>query len=142
MVVPIPEENYSVKWCDDFTGVAGAIDTSKWNIVLNKPGDQGKDGNEVSSNTDSTSNVSLYVSPSGDKTLRVTPQKDSAGNWTSARIEGKMDGGGYTCPPLKRILLQAELRLGSAPPDKQVGIWPGFWALGASFHPSVLLSLP
>lgn len=123
MVVPISEDHYRVIWFDDFTGTSNAIDGSKWDILKVSPGPPITDGAEQEIYTANTSNVSR----SNSDTLQITPQKDSQGNWTSARLHGRS---AHACPPKKRMLLQAELRLGSAPASKQAGIWPAFWALG------------
>ena len=96
---------------------------NKWKLITTAPNSF---IGEVQTYTSSTSNVSL----SGSGSLQITPRKDGNNNWTSGRLEGQF---AYACPPGLRILLQAELRLGTAPFAQQAGIWPAFWALGAGF---------
>lgn len=53
--------------------------------------------------------------------------KHASGNWFYARLEAKL---AFYCEEGKRMLFQAELRIGTAPFDRKAGIWPAFWALG------------
>ncbi len=64
--------------------------------------------------------------------LFILPQKDGD-QWKSARLEGKE---AHACPDGKSLILQADLRLGTASSDKQSGVWPAFWALGDSLRTS------
>ena len=116
---------YTITWSDSFSGPAGSLpSTSNWAII--KAGPNGGN-NEVQNYTNSPANVSL----SGNNTLQITPQKDSAGNWTSARLESIPY---FACPPGGKMILQASLQTGTAAQNLQSGIWPAFWALGASIR--------
>ena len=124
MSPPFPEVNFSVVWSDEFNGPHGSLpDSNKWEFIVSGPN---FGNNEVQNYTSSTHNVSL----SGSGSLQITPQKDAQGVWTSARLHGKHS---YACPPGRISLLQASLRLGTAPSAEQAGIWPALWALGSSF---------
>jgi hypothetical protein len=60
--------------------------------------------------------------------LFIMPQRKD-GKIYFARLEGKEKHG---CKEGKSLILQARLIAGSAPSDKQSGVWPAFWALGKS----------
>ena len=78
---------------------------------------------EVQKYVSSTANGRL----SGDGALQIIPLKDSAGQWTSARLEGKQD---FTCPVGHTMIIEAEVKMGSN--ANQQGMWPAFWALGSN----------
>lgn len=128
MSPPPAEGGYSLVWSDDFSGSQGSSpNQSKWDILSKGPNT--KTG-EVQTYTTSTSNSSL----SGSGILHITPQKDSSGHWTSARLEGKS---AFSCPAGHRMLLQAEIRTGVDPVSEQAGVWPAFWALGKDIHSGI-----
>jgi beta-glucanase (GH16 family) len=124
-MTPAPEiPGYTILWSDNFSGAAGTLPntSTNWDIVSAGP----NFGNhEVQTYTTSPSNVSL----SGQNTLQITPFKDTSGNWTSARLESKPY---FACPAGGKMILQASLQTGTSPQPNQTGIWPAFWALGAS----------
>lgn len=69
----------------------------------------------------------------GNGTVRITAKKDSAGAWTSARLETVRSD--FTCKAGGKMRIQGSLAL----PDlgeKGVGYWPAFWALGGNFRPN------
>jgi hypothetical protein len=70
--------SWNTVWQDDFTGPAGqAPNPANW---FHDTG-YGWTAGEVETYTDSTTNASL----DGAGDLRITPVRDAAGNWTSAR---------------------------------------------------------
>src|SRR4051794_808600 len=85
--VPPPDSGWTQVWTDDFNGNAGTLpSSSNWifDIGHSYPGGAGNWGTgEIESHTNNPANVSL----DGGGNLRITPLKDGAGNWTSARIE-------------------------------------------------------
>jgi len=113
--MPAPQiNNYTLIWSDDFNGSAGASpDDSKWDVI-SKPPNPSEGTGEVQTYTSSTQNARL----SGSGLLYITPEKDASGNWTSGRLEGKQS---FSCPAGHRLLLQAELRQGTAPASQQAG---------------------
>ena len=115
---------FNTVWVDDFTGPAGPPDTSKWNIIDAGPnaGNQ-----EVQTYTSSISNVSI----NGLGQLDITPERDGDGHWESGRVEGRHS---FACPTNGKMILQADIRTGTDPASQQAGIWPAFWALGASIR--------
>lgn len=85
--------------------------------------------NEAEIYTNSPANV--HVTSSG--TLALTPRLSSNGTWTSARLETQRAD--FAAAPGGRLYIESRLRTGCAPSDRQQGIWPAFWALGADFRP-------
>ena len=85
--VPPTPTGWSLVWADDFNGGANTLPSSaNWQIDLGHsyPGGPGNWGTgEIQNYTNSTANLSL----DGGGNLRITPLRDGAGNWTSARIE-------------------------------------------------------
>jgi hypothetical protein len=130
--VPSPPAGWSQIFADDFDGPAGSLPSSgNWQFDLGHgyPGGAGNWGTgEIEQATDNPANVSV----DGGGNLRITPLRDGAGNWTSARIESRRtdlkapDGG----------VLRIEARI--QPPDvggaAAEGYWPAFWALGSPFR--------
>ncbi|KAK8051638.1 hypothetical protein PG993_003023 [Apiospora rasikravindrae] len=119
---------YSLLWYDSFRSTED-VPYHKWNATVN----QTHYNNEVQrydSAWDVTHIHSIFGGPEphvGDS-MYITPQLHD-GEWRSARMEGKSS---YSCPEGKSLILQANIQVGSAPSDKQAGIWPAFWALGES----------
>src|SRR6266545_5074024 len=85
--VPPPPPGWSTVWSDDFDGPSGSLPSSANWIVDTGHGYPGGPGNwgtgEIQNYTNSPNNLSL----DGTGNLRITPRRDGAGNWTSARIE-------------------------------------------------------
>jgi len=73
-------------------------------------------------------NFNPNVPMGGTDQLFILPQKSDK-QWRSARLEGKDS---HACPDGKKMLMEAKIRLGTASKDKQVGVWPAFWAIGES----------
>jgi beta-glucanase (GH16 family) len=118
---PPAMDNYNLIWSDDFNGAAGQVDQSKWNYETPAT----NPNNEKQKYTDSAANGGI----SGCGTLRITPLKSSSGQWTSARLTSWSS---FTCEVDHKMIIQAEIKLGEN--ANQQGIWPAFWALGASIN--------
>ena len=107
--------------------------TSKWAFDLGTsyPGGPRNWGTgEVQTYTSSTNNI--VTTSSG--TLQITPVKNSVtGAWTSSRIETAA-ARDIVCPPGKAIRIEAWIKLGDLPVNKQLGIWPAFWMLSSAFR--------
>jgi hypothetical protein len=92
--VPPPTGGWTTVWSDDFDGSSGSLPSgSNWIIDTGHgyPGGPGNWGTgEIQNYTNSPDNVSL----DGTGNLRITPRRDAAGNWTSARIESRRWGAG------------------------------------------------
>src|SRR5882757_1534929 len=85
--VPPPPAGWTTIWSDDFNGASGSLPSgANWIIDQGHayPGGPGNWGTgEIQNYTNSPNNLAL----DGTGNLRITPRRDSAGNWTSGRIE-------------------------------------------------------
>lgn len=131
--VPTPPAGFSLVWGDDFTGPAGArINETDWlyDIGTSYPGGAPNWGTgEVETMTNSTQNVSL----DGAGHLAITPRRDAAGNWTSARIETRRTD--FMPPPGGKLRIEASLQQPNVTGAEAAGYWPAFWAMGAAARP-------
>jgi beta-glucanase (GH16 family) len=119
---------WQVVWSDDFTGKAGSPPSAgNWIVDLGTSypgGPAGWGTGEVETSTGAPRNLAL----DGGGNLALTATRDSAGRWSSARIETRRadfrpDAGGS-------LKIEARIRL----PDGGQGYWPAFWALGAPYR--------
>lgn len=119
-------------FADDFDGAAGQRpDPTRWRLDLGHgypDGPQHWGTHEVQRYTDDPANVGL----DGHGHLRITPRRDAAGEWTSARIETLRDD--FRAPEGGVLRLEARLRMPQVGGDAALGYWPAFWALGESFR--------
>ncbi|KAB5542862.1 glucan endo-1,3-beta-glucosidase A1-like protein [Coniochaeta sp. 2T2.1] len=133
--IPIPSGFTRVLFQDDFSLLTPSSLPlpSKWAIDTgtsypNGPSHWGT--NEVQSYTSSPSNIAV----THQGTLQITPLLSPDGTtWTSARIES-VPAHDFVCQPGQRLRMEASIRVGSAPADSQMGIWPAFWSLGAGYR--------
>lgn len=127
----ISKPGYYPAFFDSFTGYPGTLpSSSNWIIDLGTsyPGGAEKWGNnEYETYTSSTSNIHLTSA----STLAITPQLTPSG-WTSGRIETQRSD--FVARPGGKLYVEASIKLGDAPLNKQQGIWPAFWALGSEFR--------
>lgn len=123
---------WNTVWQDDFDGGAGSLPSSdNWifDIGNNYPGGAWNWGTgEIAYHTSDPANVSL----DGTGNLRITPRRDGAGNWTSARIETRRTDFQPAAGGTLRI--EGRMRLPDVSGAEAQGIWPAFWALGAPFR--------
>src|SRR5262249_6179317 len=83
---------------------------------------------EVQSYTNSTNNIQQ----DGSGNLRITPRRDSAGNWTSSRIETNRAD---FKPAAGRILrIEWRIQMPNVTGNAALGYWPAFWALGSPYR--------
>ncbi|MEV4231975.1 glycoside hydrolase family 16 protein [Streptomyces bobili] len=129
---PPPPAGWSQVFLDDFTGAAGTgVNTSNWQYATGTsyPGGPSNWGTgEVETMTNSTSNVSL----DGNGNLRITPLRDSAGRWTSGRIETNRTD--FQPPSGGRLRVEARLQMPNVTGTAAEGYWPAFWMLGAPYR--------
>ena len=122
-----PEGFQQVLFYDDFT----APITDNWTLDLGTgyPGGPANWGTgEKQTYTDSPDNIAVR-----DGNLLVTPLRDAAGAFTSARIETSPEHD-WVCPEGGRLRVEASIRLGADPEAAQAGMWAAFWALGSAFR--------
>jgi hypothetical protein len=130
--VPPPPPGWTTIWSDDFNGANGSLPSSaNWIIDTGHsyPGGPANWGTgEVQSYTNSPNNLSL----DGTGNLRITPRRDSAGNWTSGRIETQRSN---FKPPAGGVLaMESRLQMPNVTGNAALGYWPAFWALGSPYR--------
>ncbi|WP_370945977.1 glycoside hydrolase family 16 protein [Amycolatopsis sp. cg5] len=119
-------------FADDFNGGANTLPSgANWIIDTGHsyPGGPGNWGTgEIQNYTNSTSNLSL----DGSGNLRITPLRDGAGNWTSARIETqRLD----FKPPAGGVMrIESRIQMPNVTGAAALGYWPAFWALGGPYR--------
>jgi len=122
--------NWSPVWSDSFDGSANSAPAgTNW---LERTGTQYPGGaahwgtGSVETDTDSTSNV--YLDGSGR--LAIKAIKDSAGNWTSGRLETQRAD--FAAAPGEQVKFSSVLKQ----PDvaNGLGYWPGFRATGSDYR--------
>ncbi|KUO10197.1 glycoside hydrolase family 16 protein [Streptomyces sp. DSM 15324] len=129
---PTPPSGWTQVFLDDFNGAAGTgVNTSNWQYSTGTsyPGGPANWGTgEVETMTSSTRNVSL----DGSGNLRITPVRDSAGNWTSGRIETVRTD--FQPPSGGTLRVEARLQMPNVTGTAAEGYWPAFWMLGAPYR--------
>ncbi|MEU6731646.1 glycoside hydrolase family 16 protein [Streptomyces physcomitrii] len=129
--VPPPADGWSTMFSDDFEGAAGSrLDGADWlyDIGTGYPGGAPNWGTgEIEVSTDSTDNV--YQD--GEGHMVIKPIKDSAGNWTSGRVETQRTD--FGAPEGGQMEMSASIKQPN--PEKALGYWPAFWAMGADARP-------
>jgi beta-glucanase (GH16 family) len=122
-------------WADGFNGPAGSPpDSEKWivDVGTGYPGGPPNWGTgEVQTYTADPANVSQ----DGRGNLRITPLRDSAGRWTSGRIETRRSD--FRPSAGGRMRIQARIQLPAVTGAAAEGYWPAFWTLGASYRAGV-----
>ncbi|MGW2640532.1 glycoside hydrolase family 16 protein [Streptomyces sp. NPDC001348] len=129
---PTPPSGWTQVFLDDFNGAAGSgVDTANWryDTGTSYPGGPGNWGTgEVERMTSSTGNVSL----DGNGDLRITPMRDSSGNWTSGRIETNRTD--FQPPSGGKLRVEARIQMPNVTGTAAEGYWPAFWMLGAPYR--------
>ncbi|MFE9811554.1 glycoside hydrolase family 16 protein [Streptomyces sp. NPDC005548] len=129
---PTPPSGWSQVFLDDFNGTAGTgVNTANWqyDTGTSYPGGAANWGTgEVETMTSSTNNVAL----DGSGNLLITPRRDSAGNWTSGRIETKRTD--FQPPAGGKLRVESRLQMPNVTGAAAKGYWPAFWALGAPYR--------
>ncbi|MGP4114723.1 glycoside hydrolase family 16 protein [Streptomyces sp. 4N509B] len=130
--VPPTPSGWSLVWSDDFNGPAGSLPSgTNWSIQTGHgyPGGPANWGTgEIQEYTASPNNVSL----DGNGNLRITPRRDSAGNWTSSRIETHRAD--FKAPAGGTLRIEGRIQMPNVTGDAALGYWPAFWALGSPYR--------
>ncbi|BAL92475.1 putative glycosyl hydrolase [Actinoplanes missouriensis 431] len=131
--VPPPPSGMTLVFSDDFTGAAGTgLNRGNWlySAGTGYPGGAANWGTgEVETMTDSTANV--YQDGSGN--LAIKPLRDSAGRWTSGRVETQRTD--FAAPVGGRVRIEARIQQPNVTGAAAAGYWPAFWALGDAARP-------
>ncbi len=117
------QSGWKLVWSDEFNGPAGSPpDPAKWNYDL---GGGGWGNGELETYTNSPQNV--FQDGNGNLVIRAL--RDSAGHYTSARLQtGSPGASTHTTDgnwQYGRIAARIKLPFGK-------GVWPAFWMLGES----------
>ncbi|QXE34586.1 family 16 glycosylhydrolase [Streptomyces sp. GMY02] len=127
-----PAPGWTVQWSDDFNGPDRALpSTADWQIDTGHgyPGGPGNWGTgEIQNYTASPDNLSL----DGNGNLRITPLRDGAGNWTSARIETRRAD--FKAPAGGTLRIEGRIQMPNVTGAAAAGYWPAFWALGSPYR--------
>jgi beta-glucanase (GH16 family) len=128
-----PAADWTVVWSDTFDGAENSpLSRKDWlyNVGTSYPGGAPHWGTaEVEKMTDSTENVSL----DGKGHLVIKPIRDSAGTWTSGRVETQRTD--FAAPPGGKVRVEASVRQPEVSGPEAAGYWPAFWLLGAPARP-------
>ncbi|MEH0819471.1 MULTISPECIES: carbohydrate-binding protein [unclassified Micromonospora] len=130
--VPPPPAGWNLVWSDDFTGGAGTLPSAaNWIIDTGTsyPGGPPNWGTgEIQTYTASATNLAH----DGAGNLRITPVRDAAGRWTSARIETVRTD---FKPPAGGVLaIEGRIQMPNVTGAQAAGYWPAFWALGSPYR--------
>ena len=114
---------------DDFTG-SGLPDPNKWILTQGTSYPGGPDAfgtGEIETMTNRPENVDVR-----NGNLYITPQRDSAGRWTSARVESAASN--YRPPAGGVMHVESRLQLPNVTGSEALGYWPAFWMLGGPYR--------
>ncbi|MDR7274816.1 glycoside hydrolase family 16 protein [Catenuloplanes atrovinosus] len=130
--LPPTPSGWTLQWSDDFAGAANALpSSSNWIFTTGTqyPGGPAQFGTgEIQTYTTNSANIGL----DGNGNLRITPVRDSAGRWTSSRIETQRTD---FKPPAGGVLrIEGRLQMPNVTGAAAAGYWPAFWALGAPYR--------
>ncbi|TFI20818.1 glycoside hydrolase family 16 protein [Streptomyces sp. 4R-3d] len=127
-----PAPGWSLQWSDDFNGANGAPPSAAdWQVDTGHgyPGGPGNWGTgEIQNYTANAQNLSL----DGNGNLKITPLRDGAGNWTSARVETKRAD--FKAPAGGTLRIEGRIQMPNVTGAAAAGYWPAFWALGAPYR--------
>jgi beta-glucanase (GH16 family) len=111
---------------DDFSG-SGLPNPANWQLTLGTsyPGGPANFGTgEIQVMTDNPNNVNVR-----NGSMYITPQRDAAGGWTSARVETNRAN---FKPPAGGIMhVESRLQMPNVTGAAALGYWPAFWMLGS-----------
>ncbi|WP_415924221.1 glycoside hydrolase family 16 protein [Streptomyces sp. AK08-02] len=129
---PTPPTGWTQVFLDDFNGTVGTgVNTTNWQYATGTsyPGGPANWGTgEIETMTNSTNNVSL----DGSGNLRITPVRNSAGAWTSGRVETNRTD--FQPPAGGKLRVEARLQVPNVTGAGALGYWPAFWMLGAPYR--------
>ena len=131
--VPATPDGFELVFSDDFDGAAGALPSEDWIPQIghryeNPPGADNWGTGEIAAHTNDPANVST----DGNGNLRITPLRDGAGNWTSARIETRRTN--FEAPEGGILRVEGRLQVPNVTGEQALGYWAAFWMLGAPFR--------
>ena len=130
--VPPGSGGWNLVWSDDFSGAVNTLPSSSNWIIDTGTGYPGGAANwgtgEVQTYTNSTANLKQ----DGSGNLRITPIRDGAGNWTSARIETQRSD--FQPPAGGKLRIESRIQMPNVTGAAAAGYWPAFWTLGSPYR--------
>jgi len=131
--VPPHPDGFELVFSDDFDASAGSSPSSEWIMQTghryeNPPGPDFWGTGEIAAHTTDPANVSH----DGAGNLRITPLRDAAGNWTSARIETRRTN--FKAPEGGVLRVEGRIQVPDVEGEAALGYWPAFWMLGSPFR--------
>jgi beta-glucanase (GH16 family) len=130
---PVQDGGWTTVWSDDFTGAAGSgVNTANWRYATGTGylgGAKNWGTSEVETMTSNPANVAL----DGAGHLAITPVRDSAGKWTSGRIETQRTD--VAAPAGGVLRVEASIQQPDVTLADGAGYWPAFWMLGDAARP-------
>ncbi|GAA1782641.1 glycoside hydrolase family 16 protein [Streptomonospora arabica] len=130
--LPPDPEGWNLVWSDDFKGQAGSLpDADDWIVDTGTsyPGGPANWGTgEIQTYTDNPENIGL----DGQGNLRITPRRDSSGQWTSARIETRRAD--FKPADGETLRIEGRIQVPDVTGQEALGYWPAFWALGSPYR--------
>ncbi|WP_406438292.1 glycoside hydrolase family 16 protein [Streptomyces sp. NBC_01613] len=130
--VPPTPNGWNQVWSDDFAGAAGTLPSSDNWIVDTGTGYPGGAAHWGTGEVQTYTSDPANLQQDGAGNLKITPIKDSAGNWTSARIETKRSD--FEPPAGGKLRIESRIQVPDVTGDAADGYWPAFWTLGAAFR--------
>src|SRR2546423_11760666 len=125
---PPPPAGFTNVFTDDFNGAAGTSPSgSNWIFDLGH-GAPGGPPNWGTGEVESMSNSTSNVFQDGQGRLHIRALRDSAGNWTSGRLESQRAD--FQPPAGGGLRFQASLATADGAGDGALGHWPAVWAPG------------
>lgn len=109
---------------------SNTLDPANWQLTLGTayPGGPAAFGTgEIETNTADSANVSVH-----DGSLYITPQRDSSGAWTSARVESVRAD--FKPAPGQTMTTTFTAAFPDLPPEQAQGYWPALWMNGSPYR--------
>lgn len=128
MATPAAADPPPLEFSDTFSG--DSLDLSKWQYTLGTAYEGGPAAfgtGEIQTYTDSPDNVSVH-----DGSLYITPIRDSAGAWTSARVESVRTDFKPAEGSVMTFAFTAAMP--DVPEDQAQGLWPAGWMNSARYR--------
>ncbi|WP_461010846.1 glycoside hydrolase family 16 protein [Streptomyces capparidis] len=130
--VPPPPSGWTQVWSDDFTGAAGTLPSATNWIIDTGRGYPGGPDNWGTGERQTYTNNPANLSHDGNGNLRITPLRDSAGNWTSGRIETRRSD--FQPGAGGKMRIEARIQMPNVTGAEAIGYWPAFWTLGDTYR--------
>jgi beta-glucanase (GH16 family) len=135
---PLVQSSWRLVWSDEFNGPANTgVDQNKWIYDIGTGyGCAGCPPNWGTGEVETMSSSTDNVYQDGNGHLVIKPIRNSAGNWSSGRIETQRTD--FEPPPDGSLAVEASIQQPDVSGAAAAGYWPAFWMLGAPFRGNYL----